>query len=215
MKSHTGWAAVVAVAGPAESAEVVARRRIDMATTFAEGAVYHAGQNLDVRRAEALILSSEEKFERTARDALLDLANALRNAGCQPVAAGVLAGSGKPLPPLPSILKSHALVHAAEGELYRRVLIRATEGCQIPPLRVPEKEIEMRAAAALGIVPARLSAWLLALGKVAGKPWTKDHKQAAMAAWIALASREPGPARERGPTENGPAKRSVLRETAL
>ncbi len=189
MKSHIGWAAVVALPGPVASAEVVAKRRIQMAGTFDEGAVYHKGQELPLTQAEALIRSSEERFERTAREALVDLAAELRAAGCEPVASGLVSGDGKALPRLPSILRSHALVHAAEGELYRRVLLRASEACRIPSLPIPAKEIEARAAAALGIAPARLPARLAALGKPSGRPWARDQKESALAAWIALALR--------------------------
>jgi len=149
MKSHIGWTAVVALAGPVASAEVVAKRRIQMATTFDVGAVYHKSQELSVAEAEALIRASEAMFERTAREALIDLAAELRAAGCEPVASAVASGNGRTLPPLASILKSHALVHAAEGDLYRRVLLRASEACRIPALPIPETEIEARAAAAL------------------------------------------------------------------
>jgi hypothetical protein len=189
IKCHTGWAAIVALAGPVDAAEVVAKRRIDMATTFDEGAVYHKGQELPFERAESLIRSSEEKFERTARRALADLAAELRAAGCEPLRTGLVAGDGKALPPLSSILKSHALVHAAEGDLYRRVLLRASEGCRIPVVAIPGKEIESRAAAALGIAPARLGIRVAALGKAAGRPWARDQKESALAAWIALATR--------------------------
>ena len=189
IKSHIGWAAVVAVAGPVGSAEVVAKRRIDMATTFDEGAVYHKGQELSVARAEALIRSSEERFERTARETLVDLAAELRAAGCEPVASGLVSGDGKPLPPLASILRSHVLVHAAEADLYRRVLLRASENLRIPVHKIPAREIEARAAGALGIDPARLPARLAALGKASGRPWARDQKESALAAWIALAVR--------------------------
>jgi len=189
IKSHIGWAAVVGLAGPVASAEVVAKRRVDMATTFDEGAVYHKSQELPLDRAEALIRSSEEKFGRTAREALADLAAELRRAGCEPVASGLVSGDGKALPPLASILRSHALVHAAEGELYRRVLRDACTACAIPALAIPAKEMEARAAAALGIARAGLPARLAALGKASGKPWARDQKDAALAAWIALAAR--------------------------
>ena len=186
MKSHIGWTAVVALAGPPASAEVVAKRRIDMATTFDEGAVYHKGQDLPFDQAEALIRSSEEKFERTARESLSALVAELRAARCEVVASGLVSGGGKALPPLASILRSHALVHAAEGELYRRVLVRACEACGIRALPIPAKEIESRAAGVLGIAPAELPGRLAALGKRSGKPWTRDQKESALAAWIAL-----------------------------
>jgi len=190
IKSHTGWAAVVALAGPVASAEVVAKRRIQMATTFDEGAVYHKSQELSVAQAEAFINASQARFERTAREALIDLAAELRAAGCEPVATGLVSGDGKALPPLASILKSHALVHAAEGELYRQVLLRASEGCRIPAVPIPAKGIEARTAGALGISPARLAARLAAIGKASGRPWTRDQKESALAAWIALAARQ-------------------------
>src|SRR5262249_25871616 len=140
IKAHTGWAAVVALAGPAASARVVAKRRIDMATTFDEGAVYHKGQELPFARAEALIRPSEEKFERTGRGALVALLAERKRGRCEPVAVAMVSGNHKALPPLTSILKSHALVHAAEGDLYRRVLLRASEACRIPTLLFPEKQ---------------------------------------------------------------------------
>ena len=190
MKAHIGWAAVVVLAGPVDSAEVVAKRRIDMATTFDEGAVYHKSQELPVAQAEALIRASEAKFERIAREALVDLAAELRAAGCEPVAIGVVSGDGRTPPPLASILKSHALVHAAEGELYRQVLLRAGEACRIPALPIPAKEIEARAAGALGIALARLPARLAVLGRATGRPWARDQKESALAAWVALAARQ-------------------------
>ena len=188
MKSHIGWAAVVALAGPVASVEVVAKRRIQMATTFEVGAVYHKSQELSVAEAEALIRASEAMFERTAREALVDLAAELRAAGCEPVASALASGSGRTLPPLASILKSHALVHAAEGELYRQVLLRASEACHISALSIPAKEIEARAAGALGVAPAQLPARLAALGKASGRPWARDQKESALVAWIALAA---------------------------
>ena len=187
MKSHTGWAAVVALAGPADAPAVVAKRRVEMASTFAEGAVYHVGQELPLARAQELIRSSEERFERAAQEALAGLAAELRAAGGELLASAVVWGDGKPPPPLASILRSHALVHAAEGELYRRVMARASEACHIPVLRIPAREIQARAASALGIPSSRLAPRLAALGKASGRPWAQDQKESALAAWIALA----------------------------
>jgi hypothetical protein len=190
IKCHIGWAAVVALAGPVGSAQVVAKRRIQMATTFDEGAVYHKSQELSVARAEAFIRDSQAKFERIASEALVDLAGELRAAGCEPVTSGLVSGDGRALPPLASILRSHPLVHAAEGELYRQVLLRASEACRIPALPVPAKEIEARAAGALGITRAGLPARLAELGKASGRPWARDQKESALVAWVALAARD-------------------------
>ncbi|MCA1828471.1 MAG: hypothetical protein LC689_16225 [Myxococcales bacterium] len=169
-KSHTGWAAAVAIAG----GEVVLKRRIDMAHDFATGAVFHAGQEMPLEKAKALIESSEERFVSIARAAIAAIVAELRGAGCEVAACGIAAGNPKPLPPLESILRSHALVHAAEGELYRRAIGRACAACGIQATRV--------AAGNAGALAARIAT----LGRASGRPWAADQKEAALAALIAL-----------------------------
>jgi hypothetical protein len=169
-KSHTGWAAVVAVAG----GEVVLKGRVEMASTFASGAVFHAGQELPLENAKALIHSSEAKFEAKARQAISGLLAELGALDCEVIGAGIIAGSPKPLPPVEAILRSHALVHAAEGELYRRMIARGCEGCGIPVKWVALKGPGARADS------------IAAMGKKSGRPWAADQKEAALAALIAL-----------------------------
>ncbi len=185
-KAHTGWAVVVALADPGSGLEIVAKRRIVMASTFEAGAVYHAAQKLPFPGTEAFVLSSEEMLERVARDAISALAAELGAAGWEIVASVIASGTGKALPPLEAILKSHALVHAAEGELFRRILANAGESCRIPSAFAPARELPSRAARAAGISEARLAVRLASLGKASGRPWAQDHKEATLAAWIAL-----------------------------
>ncbi len=106
---HIGWAAVVAISGPHDAPSVVAKHRVEMATTFETGAVYHAGQALPVARAEALVRSSEKTFSAAAQASIAAFAAALCRLGLEPIASAVLAGGAKPLPPLETILRSHAL----------------------------------------------------------------------------------------------------------
>ncbi len=186
IRPHTGWGAVVALGGPASGAEVLDRRRIDLATTFAEGAVYHQGQSLPLPEAEAFARDSARRFERLAQEALESLAAALRASGCRPAWCVLVGGSGRPLPPLASILRSHPLVHAAEAELYRGVLARGAEAAGLATRDVLQAELPRLAAAALRIAPARVDGRLAALGKAAGRPWGKDQKEAALAAWVGL-----------------------------
>ena len=183
---HVGWAAVVAISGPRDAPRVVAKHRIDLATTFETGAVYHAAQALPIAEADALVRASEQRFAAAARDGIAALAAELRGRGLDPVASAVLAGSARPLPPLASILRSHALVHAAEGALYRSVLAGASEACAIPAALVPARELAPRVAAASGFPEARLSSALAEMGKASGRPWARDQKDAALAAWLAL-----------------------------
>jgi hypothetical protein len=178
---------VVAISGRNDAPTVVAKRRIDMATTFDTGAVYHVGQGLPVAEAEALVRSSEQTFATIARASIAALAAELRDLGIEPIASAVLAGGGKPLPPLEAILRSHALVHAAEGDLYRRVIAGASEACAIPAAFVPAKDLPARVAGAAGIPEQRVVSLLAEIGKASGKPWARDQKEAALAAWLALA----------------------------
>ncbi len=181
-KTHTGWAAVVVIAGR----EVVAKGRIDLATDFRTGAVFHVGQELPLAQAQELISSSQARFEAKARDAIAALVEELRAAGCEVIGSGIVAGNPRPLPPLESVLKSHALVHAAEGQLYRQVIAIASEACSIPAALVPAKALTSRAAQAMEISAPELTARIAAMGKASGKPWAADQKESALAALVAL-----------------------------
>jgi hypothetical protein len=186
-RAHTGWAAVVALAGPPAAPRIVAKRRVEMAESFDVGAVYHVSQRLPLDEAEALIRSSEKRFEDLACAAISDLVAELRETDLETVGGAVVSGGERPLPPLESILRSHALVHAAEGELYRAVVVRASERCHIPAAVVSAADLHAHAARAAGLPEAGVLSTLAALGKASGKPWTRDQKESALAAWIALA----------------------------
>jgi hypothetical protein len=90
------------------------------------------------------------------------------------------------LPDLGSVLASHALIHAAEGEFYRDAVARACARANIGVARMRERDIEGWAAARIG--EAQLKTALAAFGKALGPPWTADEKRATMVAWLVLAS---------------------------
>jgi len=185
--THIGRAAVLALAGPPEVPAILAKARIDVATTFDEGAVFHVGQELPIAEARTLVESSELRFAERART---QLAAFVARLDAKVVAAGMVAPVAKSLPPLEQILKAHAVVHAAEGELYRRVFIEAGAALGARPTRVPADGLAKRVAAALGLTAAKLDARLAALGKASGRPWAADQKQAALVAWLALLTRD-------------------------
>jgi hypothetical protein len=186
---HTGWAAAVAVAGPRDAPRVAAKGRVTMATTFATGAVFHVGQGLHFAEAESFIRESEERFIGAARNAIAALVASLRDRGLEPFASAVLAGAAaRPLPALEAILRSHPLVHSAEGELYRRVIARASEACALPATLVPARDLPTLVAGAARLPAKRVLPILAEVGKASGRPWTKDQKEAALAAWLTLAT---------------------------
>jgi hypothetical protein len=182
-KVRTGRAVVVAVGGALEAPEVLAKTRIDVAFTFDEGAVFHVAQDLPIRAARALVGDAESRFTERARKELTAFTEQL---DARIVAAAMVAGAAKPLPSLEIILKAHPLVHAAEGELYRRVFTEAAAALGQRPKRVAADPPAL--SAALKRTPEKIAAHLAAMGKATGKPWAADQKQAALVAWLALAS---------------------------
>jgi hypothetical protein len=183
LKVRTGRAVVVAVAGPVDSPEILGKTRIQVAFTFDEGAVFHVAQNYPPERARALVQEREVLFTERA---LGDLRAFAARQDFKVVGAGMAAPPIKRLPPFESILKAHPLLHAAEGEFYRRVFADACAKLRARPSRTPVGELTTNLAEGLGLKPAVLAKRLDAMGKASGRPWAVDQKEATLAAWSVL-----------------------------
>ncbi len=186
-RAHSGWAALVAVAGPAAEPVVAVRRRVELSRRTPRQP-FHAAEGRPFAAAEALIRRATDEATALAERAVREAVAELRAAGHEPVASGVLLAAGRPLPGLREVLASHALIHAAEGELFREALRQASERCGLLVTHVKEKELDERAAQALGRSAAEQGRQLAAWGKALGPPWTQDQKRAALVAWLALAA---------------------------
>jgi hypothetical protein len=190
-QARTGWAALVAVAGPAETPAVALRRRVELVDDTIPAHVYHAAQEA---RDPRPLLKHAERCARTAgRRAVREAVRELERAGHRVVGMGLGVAAGTGPDDLEAILASHTLVHAAEGEFYRRVLIEAGEHNGLRVIRLPRKELDRAAARELGVNPAGLQKNLAAMGREVGAPWRQEQKEAALAAWVAL--RAPGRSR--------------------
>ena len=88
-------------------------------------------------------------------------------------------------------LRSHALVHAAEGMLFRTAFARAAAACDLEVHAFEEDDIIAVAASRLGERPERIERRLSDLGRIAGRPWARDQKLAALAGLLALAPPKP------------------------
>jgi len=190
VRAHSGWAALVVVAGPPASPAAIERRQLDLAIPGLSGAKqpYHAARQLALESAAQLVERSAAEAELRAEHGLRAAIDDLAAQGYEVAGYGVLLGSGRPLPPLAATLASHALVHSAEGELFRCALVRAGERCGLPVTAVRERELYTLGAVELGIPAAELQRRLAALGKSLGPPWRQDEKHAALVAWLALAA---------------------------
>jgi hypothetical protein len=187
LRAHSGWAALVAVGGAAGSPQVLDRRRIEMADGPEAKQPYHAAEELPLAKAAALLERFARKAQERASAGLGAALEDLRAKGYDVVGAIVLAASGRPLPPLESVLASHALIHTADGEHFRDALAWASDRHRVPVTRIREKELLARAEAALRRPAKDLQASVLAWGKALGPPWTQDQKLSALGAWTALA----------------------------
>ncbi|MGB6232728.1 MAG: hypothetical protein WBF46_04590, partial [Candidatus Acidiferrales bacterium] len=139
--------------------------------------------------AEKYLARSAAESQRLAYDALRALADNLRSRDYRIVRCAVLTASGRELPSLAGILAAHPLIHTAEGEFFRRAIWTACESMKIAVTGVRERDVEAAAKAALGKSAAVATRQIANAGKTLGPPWTQDHKKAALAAWMALASR--------------------------
>jgi hypothetical protein len=188
---HTGWAILVAVSRPAAAAAVIDRRRIEMMPhrdAKRPRFVYHAAQKLPLAAAERLVRESTEMSWKNAKAAIRAAVEALRTTGYDVVANGIIVGNKRLEAALDTILGSHALIHTAEGQLFRAAIRRASEALAIPVTEVGAKELEPRAAKALRLSDAGLAAHVAEIGSTAGRPWSKDHRQACLAAELALST---------------------------
>jgi hypothetical protein len=187
---HSGWASQIALAGPLAGLTVVARRRVELVDPAVPGSrqPYHAARALPLAAAERWIGGCRDATRRLARRELEATVDGLRRQGYRTVACGLLDSSARPLPALAAVLASHALVHTAEGELFRQALVAASQDEGFPVTRMRERDLLDLGAATLGIAPERIQQHLAQIGATLGPPWRQDEKLATLIAWLALAA---------------------------
>lgn len=192
LRAHSGWAVLVAITGPARAPNILDRRRIELIDASAPGSAqpYHAAAEMELSQGEELIGRAIASSRLLATKALRAVIAELRKKGYDTSACGIVTASGKALPPLPSVLASHALIHTAEGEMFREALAYASQRTDLQPLRIPEKELFAAGHARLGIPEDQLKRRLAELGKRIGPPWRQDEKSATVVAALALHATE-------------------------
>jgi hypothetical protein len=189
-RAHSGWAALVIVAGPVSSPRIIDRRRIEIADAAIPGSKqpYHTAEKLPFKQAERLVTRCTERSRALARQELRAAVDHARSSGHEVAGCGIILASGRPLPDLAATLASHALIHTAEGELFRNVIADASREMNVPVRGVKERELLAQASAVLGKSVAEVQSCLQKMGRELGPPWTEDEKYATLAAWLALAA---------------------------
>jgi hypothetical protein len=192
VRMHSGWAVVVAVTKRAGTIEIIDRNRVTLTRAGAVGATepYHFVEMFELREAEKFLEKLFVASERRASVAIRKIARDLLRRDYQLIGAALLLSSGRKLPSLSGILASHLLVHAAEGDFFRRAFQKACVALDLPLVGIRERELEERAENAFGEDVLAMRQQLSAVGKSLGPPWTKDQKLPALAACLLLTGKE-------------------------
>jgi hypothetical protein len=185
---HSGWSAIVAVALEKNEPRVLARQRTHLVETFTYyfRQPYHTAKRMGADKGGEFISSVTSAVKRLAEEAIRSLQSSLHKENYELSRCGLLLASGRVLPSLDKILASHALIHTADGELFREALLDASRSCGLPPFTIRERDLLDTASRTFRIRPAVLTRRLTDLGKPFGAPWSQDEKFAALAAWLAL-----------------------------
>jgi hypothetical protein len=197
ISSHMGWAAVVSVAVEKSTIRVLRTDRIATGTTDDLETVepYHIAAGFDAperpKPADALeiIRRGLEKQRRHTLASVRALERELRESGYTLTSGAILCGRGRNAASLDRILASHAQIHTAEGIAVREALASALGKLGVRISMVDRETALERAAATLKLEEAVITASLKSLRPENGGPWRQEHKQAALAAWLALAPR--------------------------
>jgi hypothetical protein len=184
---HSGWSAMVAVSLEQGKPVVLDRQRPHLVENFIYKfrQPYHTAERMPIADGRDFISSVQTKARQLAYEAISTMQSQLRERGYELCHSALLLASGRPLPELEKILASHALIHTADGELFREGIIHASERCGLRVTRIKDAELLEQAAKAFRITQPRLLQRTTQLGRPFGAPWSQDEKFAALSAWLA------------------------------
>jgi hypothetical protein len=187
---HSGWSAIVAVSVEKGVPIVLRRKRAHLVKTFSYTfrQPYHTGERMGFAAAGEFIAGVRAEAEGLAYQALQVFEVDLQERGYGLARGGLLLASGRPLPELEKVLQSHALIHTADGELFREALRSASLRCGLKLTCTKERELLERCAESFHLPPTAVLCRATELGRGLGAPWSQDEKYAALAAWLALGS---------------------------
>ncbi|PYR33366.1 MAG: hypothetical protein DMF93_25430 [Acidobacteria bacterium] len=164
---HTGWAACVVAGGSLRDPRIESRQELELLGDR-DRFVFHRAADLDRMDAERSVARARSMALESASAALRQLKHAHDIRLC-----AIVAKPGA-MPALDTILASHPRIHTAEGMLYRDVFVEAATANGLEARVVPPSSLNATDPA------------LVAAGRIVGKPWNRDVRLAALAAWLSL-----------------------------
>lgn len=184
--SHSGWAAVVCIGGPAPV--VIERSRLLLSSAPLPKEPYHDAKRHGPGEAGKIVADAAAEARALAVEAVEGMRASAGVKGYDLIAGGVVLGGGRPDFTLSQALSTHAAMHGAEGWLFREALIEACQKRGLEAVGVPQRELTARTAAALETSERAVGELMREIGRRYGPPWAQDQKAAAMAALVALRS---------------------------
>lgn len=157
---HTGWASCVVVGGSLRKPEIVGNKVIKLLGD-AERFCFHRAAGMKPELVEEWLTRVRAKALAHARSELSPLM-------AEHVDVCAIVAKRGIFPDLDTILATHMRIHSAEGLFYRDVF---RDACQIPCRIIP---------------PASLD--ITVVGRLPAKPWGRDQKLAALAAWQVMSN---------------------------
>ncbi|HTB91914.1 MAG TPA: hypothetical protein VK728_03730 [Candidatus Sulfotelmatobacter sp.] len=186
---HSGWSALVTLSLENGAPVVLKRERVHLVKTFIYKfrQPYHTAERMPLEKAREFVAGSLSKAKRLATCALRATQTELGDQGYEVAGCALLIASGRTLPGLEGILQSHALIHSADGELFREALRCSSADCGLEMACIRERELLDHGVKTLRTRRDTLLRRLTELGGAFGSPWTQDEKYSALAAWLVLA----------------------------
>jgi hypothetical protein len=160
---------VVALTAPPD-VRLLARTHVDLVGDDLPAQAFHAAADLPPSQADRLVQRWAVAATTSVQACIAELAERRR------VVAVGIAAIVRPVPALDVVLRSHPLLHMAEGQLSREAVAEAAARLELPVHYLDPKGRHDPAA----------EEWAVALGRAAGPPWRKEHRMAALAALHAL-----------------------------
>jgi hypothetical protein len=187
--AHSGWAAMIVLGGGPAELSVLARSRVALIDDHDPESKqpYHAVEFLCVEEATGRLRGYLEVAVGLAHAAIETQCAAVKQRGYQVKSVGIIESAGRKEIALSSVLKSHALIHAAEGDHFRNALSAAAQGLGLRVCRIKAGDLEGHAVSQLRLPLKRMLDTVNRLGRQVGPPWGADQKRAALLAWTLLA----------------------------
>lgn len=155
---HTGWGACVVVGGSLREPQIIGNTVVELLQGV-ERFCYH-------RAAEMKTAAVQEWLSQVRVKALARARSELAPLMAGRVAVGAIVAKDGELPDPETALATHMRIHMAEGLFYRDVF---RDALQIPCRITPARSLD-----------------ITVVSKLATKPWGRDQKLAAVAAWQAM-----------------------------